>query len=347
MKALLVDDDRLVCAGLQKLVPWAFFGFDEVLEAYDGQQAYALAMSQNPDLIISDISMPVMDGLSFCEKISQNMVDVPVILLSAYDNFEYARTAMRFGVAYYLLKPIDKPKIEELKAVIQEIMKHKTSKTASIGLLGGEAQQAVLKALKACDSASIRDFFEHRLRGSGIGLSDQKGMYAVLINLLYSYLDAENITRQYVTIDRQAALNVLSQTQSMHKLECFVEGLYLEVLQTACERKNNPDEQTIRKIKEYVHAHYANEELSVASLAQELKISASYLGTVFKNSEHVNLSAYITEYRIEKACELLKKPFAKVADAALLVGYHDPLYFTKVFKKCKGITPSEYQAMHM
>ncbi|MEG0125076.1 MAG: response regulator, partial [Clostridia bacterium] len=121
MKALLVDDDRLVCAGLQKLVPWAFFGFDEVLEAYDGQQAYALAMSQNPDLIISDISMPVMDGLSFCEKISQTMVDVPVILLSAYDNFEYARTAMRFGVAYYLLKPIDKPKIEELKAVIQEI----------------------------------------------------------------------------------------------------------------------------------------------------------------------------------------------------------------------------------
>ncbi len=124
-KVLLVDDDVIVCKGLRQLIPWEELGVGELLECHNGQEAYEAAVRHMPDLIISDIRMPIMDGLSLCEKLCETMLEVPVILLSAYEEFEYARTAIRFGVHDYFLKPMNKQKISELIEVIRNILYRK------------------------------------------------------------------------------------------------------------------------------------------------------------------------------------------------------------------------------
>lgn len=346
MKVLLVDDDLLVCKGLRKLIPWESFGFDTVLEAHNGETAYALAIANSPDLILSDISMPVMDGLAFCEKISKTMADTPVILLSAYESFDYARTAMKFGVAHYLLKPIDKPKMEEMKNIITEIIAQKADRTQALGMLGGNLRTELAIALHAADYTWVTNLLETRIRGLDVGVSEKKTLYIALVHMLCESL-AETDTAHYLQIPREAALREVMQLQSVVSLENYVQELFFGVLREAENRLTNKDDVIIGKVKEYIAANYANEDLSVAYLSQIFYVSPSYLGTVFKNSTGVGLSAYITECRVEKACEELKKPFGKVSDAAAMVGFHDPLYFTKVFKKVKGITPSEYQSLHI
>ncbi len=346
MKVLLVDDDLLVCKGLRKLIPWESFGFDTVLEAHNGETAYALAVSSSPDLILSDISMPVLDGLGFCEKISKTMADTPVILLSAYESFDYARAAMKYGVTHYLLKPIDKQKIEELKNIITEIIAQKADRTQALGILGGNLRAELAEALHKGDYNWVTGLLETRIRGLDIGMSEKKTLYIALVHLLCEFLESEG-TQRYLQASRETALREVMLLQSAASLENYVQELFFGVMREAENRLSGKDDLIIGKVKEYIAAHYAHEDLSVSYLAQIFYVSPSYLGTIFKSGTGTGLSAFITEYRVKKACEELTKPFGKVADAAAAVGFRDPLYFAKVFKKVKGVTPSEYQSLHM
>ncbi|MEG0770174.1 MAG: response regulator [Ruthenibacterium sp.] len=347
MKALIVDDDLLVCKGLKKLIPWTEFGFDEVLEAHNGKDAYDLAIQHSPDIIISDISMPLMDGLTFCEKMFKAVTGSPIILLSAYENFEYARTAMKYGVTHYLLKPINKSKMDELKTIIKELIAQKTDRTESLTVFGGDIERSIVKAVTALDDAFLQDLFESKLHNMGIDNSEKKVVYIALINLLFSCYENESTAEKYVRCAKETALQQLVQMQSAARMERYVETLYLDAIKEMRDRMNGKDDVIIRQVKDYIAQNYANADLSVAFLSETFFVSSSYLGSIFKTCENTNLSTYITEFRMKKACELLKKPFIKVAEVAVQTGYHDPLYFAKVFKKAKGITPSEYQCLHV
>ena len=105
MKVLLADDEYLIREGLRDNVPWAAHGMEVIATAEDGEQALELARQYRPDLLITDICMPFMDGLELVENVLREQADICVILLTCYDEFEYARQAMRYNVMEYLLKP--------------------------------------------------------------------------------------------------------------------------------------------------------------------------------------------------------------------------------------------------
>ncbi|MEG1687004.1 MAG: AraC family transcriptional regulator, partial [Angelakisella sp.] len=241
--------------------------------------------------------------------------------------------------------PISKAKIEELKTIIQEIIAKKADRAESLGVFGGDIQFKIIKALKEHDPVFIQTFFESKIRHMDLGGSDKKVIYIALINTLYSFFASEGLAK-YIQTPQETAQHQLVMMQSTSQMEHYVEGLYLDAIQFVEERLNNKEEAVIGRIKEYVEQNYGNENLSVAFLSEKLFVSVSYLGSIFKAVEQRNLSTYITAVRMEKACELLQKPYIKVAEVAALVGYHDPLYFAKVFKKVKGSTPSDYQRLH-
>ena len=104
---LLVDDERAVCLGLQRLIPWNDYGFQVEATAANGQEAFELQCQNHYDLIVTDLKMPVLDGIGLIEKLSQAEQTCKIIIVSAYGEFSYAQTAMRYGVRYYLVKPIN------------------------------------------------------------------------------------------------------------------------------------------------------------------------------------------------------------------------------------------------
>lgn len=118
LNVLIVDDEPIVCKGLRETVPWDKWGVRIAGEAHDGEEALEALARQDVDLILSDIRMPGMDGLELSRVISERFPAKRIVMLSGYDEFEYARQALRLGVRDYLLKPVD---IDELMLVIRKI----------------------------------------------------------------------------------------------------------------------------------------------------------------------------------------------------------------------------------
>lgn len=107
MKLVIADDEPNIRDSLSQLFPWEELGIQVVFLAANGREVLDY-MEMNPvDLLLADIRMPVMDGLELTQVVRQTYPEVPVILLSAFADFEYARTALRFGVSAYLTKPVN------------------------------------------------------------------------------------------------------------------------------------------------------------------------------------------------------------------------------------------------
>ncbi|MGG3510071.1 response regulator [Paenibacillus lautus] len=122
-KILLVDDEPIMCEGLRLTVPWEECGAEVVGVAQDGLEALNwLEAHGDVDIILSDVRMPVMDGLEMAERLHKLPKTPTVILLSGYDDFEYARKAMGVGVKSYLLKPVEISElIETVRTVVEKI----------------------------------------------------------------------------------------------------------------------------------------------------------------------------------------------------------------------------------
>lgn len=112
-RVLIVDDDRIIRRGLVTTIPWEEHGFKLVGEAGDGEQALELIDAVQPQIVVSDIRMPFMDGLAMAEQIKKSHPDIRFIFLTGYEDFNYAKEALKLGAVDYLLKPVNREVILE------------------------------------------------------------------------------------------------------------------------------------------------------------------------------------------------------------------------------------------
>ncbi|WP_028560507.1 response regulator transcription factor [Paenibacillus pinihumi] len=118
IKMLIVDDEPIICRGLRETIPWEEIGVEVAGEAYDGMEALELLNTHAVDLILTDIHMDGMDGLSLSKHVREQYPHVRIMILSGYDDFDYARQAIRLGVKDYLLKPVN---VDELVGMVSDI----------------------------------------------------------------------------------------------------------------------------------------------------------------------------------------------------------------------------------
>lgn len=113
LKVFLVEDEVVMRNGIKNNIPWEQEGFEFVGEASDGELAYPLIKREKPDILITDIRMPFMDGLELSRLVKNELPQIKIIILSGYNEFDYAKTAISIGVTDYLLKPISSAKLLE------------------------------------------------------------------------------------------------------------------------------------------------------------------------------------------------------------------------------------------
>ncbi len=120
LKVFLVEDESVIREGLRDKIPWEQYGFWFVGEAGDGEVALPLIRKLKPDVLITDIKMPFMDGLSLSEIVKEEFPKTKIIIISGYDDFEYARQAIVVGVDQYLLKPITRAALRNVLLELKE-----------------------------------------------------------------------------------------------------------------------------------------------------------------------------------------------------------------------------------
>ena len=158
LKIFLAEDEVVIRETIKKMIPWEELGFELVGEAADGEMALPLLLRQKPDLLITDIKMPFMDGLTLARLAKKELPNLKIVILSGYDDFNYAKQAISIGVEDYLLKPITKKAlIERLSEIRSRYEDEKTQK---------EYYEKFLREMQAYEKNSSRDFFEALVRGS-------------------------------------------------------------------------------------------------------------------------------------------------------------------------------------
>ena len=126
LKVLIVDDEPIVRHGIVQALEWKAMGCVVVGEASNGEEGLEFYSRYQPDIIIADIRMPRMDGIEMLRELRSRNAKTNVILLSAYSDFEYVRSALKLGAVDYLLKPFD---LEELEKTISQIRQKELEQT--------------------------------------------------------------------------------------------------------------------------------------------------------------------------------------------------------------------------
>ncbi|SFJ49504.1 two-component system, response regulator YesN [Paenibacillus sp. UNC496MF] len=534
MKALIVDDERHVREAVKLLVGWQDYGIDAVLEAENGQAAIELAERERPALVFTDMMMPVLGGDKLMAWLAERAPESKVIVISGHDNFEYVRTAVKYGGLDYILKPIDPDQLNQAVArAVESWRAEESARTRTRGadmelnqlkplyaeqlfgallkgtgpaqefaeLLrrgGGGAQPletvrvAVLEldsapALAAKFGADGRDLLAFAVanigsellggRGCGQAFRHSVGAHQEIALLFWDRLDEvpallveyndalqqafkarfafgvgqpepfpHGLTASY----RQARTmllqrNLLQRGKHVHCLGDFAaapgpaepplffgafeekvrfavqsgsqdgirkalrpwfdaldartritpENLLLwrqefrlaaaiwegsapaadaanpyaeadreaipadagggfdyaawkesfaqEALAAAKRLKAGPEKgSTIRDIAAHIE-RFAHEDLTLQSISDKFHLSREYISRKFKQELNQNVSDYITSCRINRAKALLASPHLKITQIAEMAGFQDEKYFSKVFKKWTGQTPSEYR----
>ncbi|WP_246553358.1 response regulator transcription factor [Paenibacillus tritici] len=178
IKVVIVDDEPKLRQGLQTLIPWGSLGYTVVAAAGNGREALKIIEEEAPEVVVADIRMPVMDGLQLIEQVRGAGHNTQFIILSGYADFEYAKQAIRYGVAGYLLKPVN---IGEMSATLQLVRER----------IEEEERKRTIPQAETLD----RDLYLHRLLvpqekpgesiklGAGIGQPDGlwSGSYEVVV----------------------------------------------------------------------------------------------------------------------------------------------------------------------
>ncbi|MDV4149498.1 response regulator [Clostridium sp. AL.422] len=243
MKILVVEDEAPIREWISYTIKNVSEDFQLVGSAKNGREAYDLSLEVKPDVIITDIKMPVMDGLELSKRIKEIMPEVYIIILTNFAEFSYAKEAIGFGAYEYLVKSEIRPKeIKELLSKIDEKLKGRDS------FIG-----------------------DHQ-----INKKEDKKIYS----------------------------------------------------------------KTIEKSLKYIEDNY-KKHISLIDVAKHIYLSHEYFSRLFKEEVGENFSTYLTVYRMNKAKKLIRSTDMKISQIAMEVGYTNPGYFSKNYKKYMGVSPEE------
>lgn len=531
LKVFLVEDEFVVRQGIKNNIDWEANGYDFCGEASDGELAFPMIQKAKPDIVITDIRMPFMDGLELSKLIKRELPGIEIIILTGHGEFEYAKEAIKIGIAEYLLKPIngqelleevnrvalkieDRRKESEIRDkyikemeenslkermdLFQDLVTGNKSmpellefaekldidlssmwynivllKFQSVYHAHHEYSDSLIEINEKLDKINLNEkqvlVFDRNLEGKAILfkadskeelLMIQKQVLDRVVETLQEYqhvryfggigapvnrlrelpisferashafahrylveenlildsgdmkhsiyseekdfdinevspkqLDRNKIREFLKTGDREEAIYFVEeffrdlrasamksilfrQYIIMDAYFCvidFLEGLQIpknqieplditsgivqneeaamsyivkivaKALELRDKTASNRYSDVVDEVMNYIENNYADEDLSLNLLASHVNFSPNHLSMVFSQQTGQTFIKYLTDYRMNKAKELLRCTNKKSSVVSMEVGYKDPHYFSYLFKKTQGMTPTQYR----
>lgn len=182
MKVFLVEDEYIVREGIKNNIDWEKNGYDFCGEASDGELAFPMISEKRPDIVITDIRMPFMDGIELSRMIKEEYPEIKIIILSGHEEFEYAKAAIQIGVEEYLLKPINGDELLQVVNRVAQKIKEENESRETLQEGEGDENFEYAKRQLLCslidDNASLSDAME---QGKKIHLNLMAQCYNIMM----------------------------------------------------------------------------------------------------------------------------------------------------------------------
>ena len=330
IKLLFVDDEIYICEHIKSCIDWDKFGIEVIGICESAIDALDQMVNEAPDILITDIKMPIMSGLDLIAKAKQVNPTLESVILSAYAEFSFAQTALELGVKNYLLKPFSEEELENvLEKVCGKIRNRRLEKKKTLEwrreTVGGLITE--LQNLKS-ECGKIEKQQIQKLMSKYQDLSLLNDAMTMLV-LDYA---GDNDLRQVETLTRLYGENA--------------DNLYEIAAVSLNQMKWSEEEESvlIGRVKAYVKEHYSEEELNLQFIADNVvHLGVKYVGKQFLKETGIRFSEYLKNIRMERAKQLLHGPEVIEAVAEQIGLGHDIPYFYKLFKNHTGMTPKEYK----
>jgi two-component system response regulator YesN len=331
-QVLVAEDEVWIRDAVAEMVERLTPHFCVAGEVSNGEEAWNFIREHWPSILITDIMMPHKNGLWLSEQIYEAHLPLVTIIVSGYDNFQYAKQVMRFGITEYLLKPVDE---EELHAALKRSVK-KLEEMSEIheGVL---SIQRFIERMSEVGQQSmllpeLKTLLASILKIKGTTPSMRKSLLAILSTKLNELLQA---------VDPHHSFKPLTADDEQGVLKHFADLLdeWLLILPQYTDHHVNA---SIKKVCEYIDVHYFD-NFSLARLAEMSHMSISHFSMLFKKTTGHTCLNYLNLVRITKAKELLQEPDLKIYEIADMVGYSSLPYFNRIFKQIVTVTPVEYR----
>ncbi len=344
LKVIIVDDNVRTADGLARSLDFASVGFECAGVAYNGRQALDLVRRHQPNAVITDVRMPIMDGLELARHLREEYPGIAILILSAYDEFEYAKTAIDYGVASYLLKPLDRKKLDSVMAFLRDIRNRIDHLSASLSTVTDRRNlERLFTNLQKADREGAAAFVREVLAGSGPDFDTAQRVAAALVSSLHDHAGRNLPADQNPLLHLDALMERIETESRTEGLVAAVTEMAIRLCDAVASARNFATRHIVGAILAYIDGHFADPDLSARQVMDRFNVSQSYLCQIFRRYKGTSLNTHLTTLRMEHAARLLSDRGIPVASVAQASGYADPHYFSRVFRKYHGLSPVEYR----
>lgn len=384
-KILFVDDDAIARRNIWTKIDWKSYDWELIYTAKDAVDALDFMKQNQPDIILSDIKMPIMDGIQMAMVARNYYPDIKYIFISGYKEFEYAKQALKLNAVDYLDKPLE---TKQLVQVLKEAERLSREAKRNNDILRDKypflqrhyLSQLMYQHFREIDASVFKTFDINLSNGYGIAgylqicteggspetdRAEKLGCYlssvyegsffistgANQIFLIYTCSNVENeadFKERIKKMERQAQQYMKEGETLVFHYGTMIRNLNeLYVSYESILKSIDMDTNNLlAKVKSYLNQNYFAEDLSLTQIAEYFHVNHCYLTSIFKEKYGINLYDYLIQTRMKKAGELVCSTNKKVYEIAEEVGYKNSRYFSVVFKKYFGCTVLEYRKQH-
>ncbi|WP_141336292.1 helix-turn-helix domain-containing protein [Paenibacillus sp. tmac-D7] len=329
---LVAEDEHWIRSGIVEMIDRIGSGFKVVGEAENGIEGWNLIQELCPTVLITDIMMPKMDGLSLIKQIDDIKFPIVSIIISGYDNFSYAQQGIRYGVSEYLLKPVREDMLKEaLERSIKRLeMLHPVhEQLTQIQSYVDQIQSMDVQRLNLEQSHLIQAIIKNR----HCHPSSKLGLLRILAGKLSDLLEYSFPDYVKISADGESEESLKRHIQQLTELWCKYSQNQLN---------KRSFRLVIKQACDYAEKNYM-QEISLTQIAEYAGLSVSHFSALFKQHTGDSFVNYINQIRIDKAKQLLLEPDLKIYQVADMVGFSSMPYFNRVFKNMTGLSPNEYR----
>ncbi|MCU6707528.1 response regulator [Paenibacillus sp. J5C_2022] len=334
MRLLIVDDEPVIRKGLLAMAASYEPSFTEIRTAGNGEDALRELETAQPDIVMTDIRMPRMDGLQLCKQMSERYPLIQTIVVSGYSDFDYAQKCIQYGVKHYLLKPVSK---SDLFAIIDQLAQESNKGYIPVSRYMewiGKAENCIWSQQNDELKGLMAEWRQYCLTASR-NASHLKDVLTDCLELLRQKLQERSYTP---AVKGGLKLHAAGAQNVMDQFEEVLSGIVEHLAATRTGKYKDPMEEARNYIDERL-----KQDLTLDEVADLVGLTPTYFSALFKKVTGETFVQYRIKKRMERAKEMLAIPHYRIFDIASEVGYEDYPHFTKTFKKCYGISPSDYR----
>lgn len=363
-KMAVVDDEPLMLEGFSKAVDWEAHGYELVGLFRSPSGLLEFCKKECPDILLLDITMPEIDGITLLKEIKKLFPQMYVIMLTAHNEFSYVRDSLRCHADEYLWKP--EINFQDILECMNKLISGKDAEEKEkedpdrklyefTGYSEEDCQfsQEILKnmlqdveyALRMEDVEGLRATWRRMGEMIAEDKPSKESLMSSMLHLFYSYRKyfQDNEIEWEEKEEEKEILSIFCTRNTYEEFNSEISLIFENFHEILAQKKEKETVELGRRIAAYIEANLADTDLNLMQVAKAVGLSYSYCSRMFPEIMGKNFSRYLIEIRLDKACEYLKSSDYKIARILELVGYGDKSYFIKSFRQYTGLTPFQYR----